>query len=171
MSGKLFAVDNFNTGNWTLNTDEITSGHNTLFIAFTYDAPVVSFKNLRFGYELKQNDYIIQYNVYPPAGIRYIRSDQEYLVSTTFNLQPEENYSLFLWATNDNTETKNEFDFITPRTKKPHDSWIWNSENKVWEAPVEKPELNSDDNYFLIWNESIMDWEQEPDYILDDGIR
>jgi len=152
--GKLHATDNFKTGNWSLDTSEIGPTSNDLFITFTEEAPVITFKDLKFGYELKQDGNIKQYGVYPPPGVRYKRSDQEYLVSTRLKLETEESYSLFLWAENDGQRFEKEFDFVTPRPPQPYDSWNWNSVDKVWEAPEPRP----DDGKYYKWDEEILSW-------------
>ena len=152
--GKLYATDNFKTGNWSLDTSEIGPKSNDLFITFTEEAPVITFKDLKFGYELKQDGNIKQYGVYPPPGVRYKRSDQEYLVSVRLKLETEEPYSLFLWAENDGERFEKEFDFETPRPRQPYDSWTWNSSDKVWEASEPRP----DDGNNYRWDEETTSW-------------
>ena len=157
--GKLYATDNFKTGNWSLNASEIGSGSNDLFITFTEEAPVITFKDLKFGYELKQDGNIKQYGVYPPAGVRYKRSDQEYLEVVRLNTKTDESYTLFLWAENDGQRFEKEFDFETPRPAQPYDSWTWNSTDKVWEAP--EPYPNDDNDY--TWDEETLSWVEDVD--------
>ena len=160
--GKLYATDNFKTGNWSLDTSEIEPTSNDLFITFTEEAPVITFKDLKFGYELKQDGNIKQYNIYPPGGARYKRSDQAYLEVIRLNLETEESYSLFLWAENDGQRFEKEFDFETPRPAQPYGSWIWNSEEKVWEAPVPRPNReNLKENQYYQWNEETGSWDIE----------
>jgi len=151
---KLIATDNFTTKNWSLQVDSLGSYHADLFIGFTDQAPVVEFKDLKFGYELKQDGNIKQYGVYPRGGVRYKRSDQEYLVSTRLKLDTEESYSLFLWAENDGQRFEKEFDFETPRPPQPYDSWTWNSGDKRWDPPVPYPD---DDKYYR-WNKETQNW-------------
>jgi len=62
MSNKLYATDNFKTGNWSLDTSDIGSGSNDLFITFTEEAPVITFKDLKFGYELRQDGNIKEFS-------------------------------------------------------------------------------------------------------------
>jgi len=154
MMGKLYAIDNFKTGNWSLDTSEIEPTSNDLFITFTEEAPVITFKDLKFGYELKQDGNIKQYGVYPPPGIRYKRSDQEYLEVIRLKLETEESYSLFLWAENDGQRFEKEFDFETPRPAQPYNSWTWNPVNKIWEAPEPRP----DDGKDYEWDEETLSW-------------
>jgi len=155
--GKLYATDNFKTGNWSLDTSDIGSGSNDLYITFTEEAPVITFKDLKFGYELRQDGNIKEYGVYPPPGVRYRRSDQEYLKVIRLNTQTDESYTLFLWAENDGQRFEKEFDLEIPRPPQPYDSWTWNSEEKVWEAPVPRP---NDDKYYR-WNEETQSWDIE----------
>jgi hypothetical protein len=157
---RIIATDNLKTKNWSLDISEIGPGKNFLFIKFTEEKPIVTFKNLRFGYELKQDSIIQEYNMYPPPGIQYERSDQEYLVSIKLNLKAEETYSLFLWAENDGQKFEKEFEFTTPRPEQPYPSWTWNSENKVWNPPVPYP----DDGKFYQWDEETQNWVEIDDF-------
>lgn len=43
--------------------------------------------------------------------------------------------------------------FITP---KPYPSWILNSETRDWEAPIPKPDVNSDE--VVLWKEETLEW-------------
>ena len=78
---KIFAVDNFKTKNWILDISQIGPYYNDLFIGFTNQDPITSFKNLEFGFELKKNEDIKSYAIFPPEGIKYIQTDQQYLES------------------------------------------------------------------------------------------
>jgi len=153
---KIIATDNFQTNNWILDTTEIGSHSNDLFIGFTDEAPIVEFKNLSFGYELRQNENIKSYGVYPPANTKYVRSDQEYLVSVRLNTQPNETYELFLWAENNSTRIEKTFELNIPKPQQPFESWTWNDINKTWEAPVPYPE----DEKIYTWNEETQNWEE-----------
>ena len=46
--------------------------------------------------------------------------------------------------------------FIPP---KPFNSWILNENTCLWEAPVEKPTEELENNQCYSWNESIINWE------------
>lgn len=149
---KLKATDNFQTGNWSLDIEDLAPNYADLFISFTDQAPVVEFKNLKFGFELKQGDNIKQYGVYPPAGVRYVRTDQEYLTVDRLNLQTEQTYTLFLWAENNGERFEKEFEFTTPRPKQPYPSWTWDGE--IWNPPVPRP----DDDKLYEWDEEAQNW-------------
>jgi hypothetical protein len=46
--------------------------------------------------------------------------------------------------------------FIPPRT---YNSWILNENTCRWEAPVNKPTEQLEENQYYSWNESIINWE------------
>jgi hypothetical protein len=52
--------------------------------------------------------------------------------------------------------------FIAP---KPYNSWILNEDTCRWEAPVNKPTIELEDNQFYYWNESILNWEIKTEII------
>jgi len=157
---RIYAVDNFKTGNWSLNISEIGTGTNDLYITFTEEAPIIIFINLKFGYELKQDDNIKQYGVYPPPGVRYRHSDQEYLEVVRLNTKADESYTLFLWAENNGERFEKEFNLEIPRPIQPYASWEWNVTEKKWEAPIPCPD---DDKYYQ-WNENMQSWD-----VVEDG--
>ena len=149
---KIYATDNFETQNWNMNVEDLASDYADLFIGFTDNSPVVEFKDLKFKFELRKEDSIKQYGVYPPAGLTYVNSDQQYLVVERLFLESEKTYTLWLWAENDKNVFEKEFEFTTPRPQKPHESWIWSGSE--WEAPVPYPQ----DGNFYLWDEDNLVW-------------
>lgn len=152
---KIYAIDDFNTQNWSLNTDELGSHENTLFIGFTDEAPIVSFKNLSFGFELKEDGNIKQYGQFPKPGVKYVQTDQEYLVAVQLKTVTTYTYELFLWAENDATRIEKTFTIEIPKPDKPYDSWLWDQEKLTWNAPIEYP----NDGRFYTWNEETQNWQ------------
>ena len=149
---KIFATDDFQTQNWTITIEDLDSNYTDLFIGFTDESPVVEFKNLQFKYELKHNNEIQQQGSYPPQNVKYLNSDQVYLVVERLNLTPEITYELYLWAENDGKAFEKTFEFTTPRPAQPYSSWTWNGE--TWEAPVPYPE----DDEMYQWEEENQEW-------------
>jgi hypothetical protein len=43
--------------------------------------------------------------------------------------------------------------------KKPFNSWILNEDTCLWNAPVDKPTTELENNQYYSWNESIINWE------------
>ena len=151
---KIIATDHFETQNWEVTFEDLAPNYADLFIGFTDDVPVVEFKDLKFKYELKQDSNIKQYGVFPPPGVKYVRTDQPYIVVERLNLVLETDYELYLWAENGGESFETTVSFTTPRPAQPYDSWVWNTETLRWEAPVSYP----DDGEFYIWDEENQKW-------------
>jgi len=47
--------------------------------------------------------------------------------------------------------------FIPP---KPYDSWVLNTDTCVYEAPIEKPELEEDGSFNYYWDEETLNWKE-----------
>ena len=150
---KIIATDHFETQNWEVTFEDLAPNYTDLFIGFTDDAPVIEFKNLRFKYELKQDGSIKQYGVFPPPGVRYVRSDQPYLVVERLKLDMETEYELYLWAENGGVSFEKTVSFNTPRPEQPYPSWVWDGEK--WNPPVPRP----DDSQEYTWDEDAQQWE------------
>jgi len=149
---KIIATDHFETSNWEVSFEDLAPTYADLFIGFTDDAPVVEFKDLKFGYELRQNDNIKQYGVFPPPGVKYVRTDQPYIVGERLKLQMETEYEMYLWAENGGESFETTVSFTTPRPEQPYESWEWDGEN--WNPPVPYP----DDDKFYEWDEDSQEW-------------
>jgi len=150
--GKLHAINNLKKGEWIFDTFKVNPTHNHLFIGFADESSVVEFNDLKFGYELRSVGSVLKQSSYPPEGVRYVNSDQPYLVAERLLLQAETDYELYLWAENDGQHFDTTIEFTTPRPAQPYDSWVWNGVK--WEAPVEKPS----DGQSYAWDEETTDW-------------
>jgi hypothetical protein len=158
MRSIIIATDHFETdkNGWDVDVTHLGPGTTDLVIGFTDDAPVMEFNDLHFKYELRQGTSIKQYGTYPPPGVRYIRSDQKYIVNERLlNLKPDETYELYLYAHNDGKTFENTVSFISPRPTQPYESWTWDGDK--WEPPVPHPE--GEDSY--TWNETDQKWDED----------
>lgn len=153
----LIAKHNFQTQDWSVIENDLNSSYVDLCIGFIDQESVINFKGLKFGFNLISNDVILDIQSYPPEGITFLQSDQEYLTIYRLNLQPETTYSLFFWLENDEKRSEYTYNFTTPRPPQPFLSWTWNGQ--VWEAPIPYPQ----DNEFYIWNEQTQQWEKPPE--------
>lgn len=156
---KIIATDSFKTKNWDVQFDSLKSNSAELVIGFTDEGPIVEFKNLQFLYRLSHNGTVIQTKSYPPAGVRYVQSDQEYLVTERLTLEAEETYELYLWAENNGESFERTVTFTTPRPDQPFDSWTWDAAEKKWNSPVPYP---SDNKYPYLWDEETTSWVKAP---------
>ncbi len=159
---KIIATDHFETQNWEVTFEDLAPTYADLLIGFTDDAPVIEFKNLKFKYELKQGDNIKQYGVYPPVGVRYVRTDQKHLVAERLKLKIETEYQLYLWAENGGEAFETTVTFTTPRPAQPYPSWTWDGE--TWQAPTPYP----DDGESYSWDEENQQWLKYEESLNDD---
>jgi hypothetical protein len=150
---RLIAKDDFNTQNWLVTEEELSSYYADLCIGFTDQEPIINFINLKFGFTLSLNNEVIETQSYPPENVRYLQTDQEFLVIHRLSFSPKETYSLFMWAENDGKRYEYTYDFTTPLPPQPYSSWTWNGE--IWEAPVPYP----NDGEYYEWNEDTQEWD------------
>ena len=159
---KIIAKNNFQTKNWDVQFNNISSHYADLYIGFTDTGPVVDFVDFSFKFELKINDNIGQYGVYPKANTSYVRSDQEFLIVERLNLTPDTDYTLYLQAENKGQSSETTVNVSAPRHPQPFTSWTWNTTTKVWDPPTPQPELTQeqiDNNNYYGWNEDNQSWD------------
>lgn len=122
-------------------------------IGFRYsEGPVVSFDNLKFGFDVSQNGETYLSLSFPPEGVSYIATDQIYLFDQRLTLEPESNATIFVWAENSGIRHESSFVFVVPLPQQPFPSWTW--DDGKWAAPVPHP----DDDGFYVWNEDEQTW-------------
>ena len=153
---KIIATDHFASQNWEVVFEDLAPTYADLFIGFTENDPIIEFKDLSFKYELKQGSNIKQYGVYPPPGVKYVRTDQTYLVVERLKFEMETEYELYLWAKNGGKSFESSVIFTTPRPKQPYDSWEW--DGKQWNPP--KPYPNDYNEVHYEWSEKNLQWER-----------
>ena len=154
---KILATYNLDTQTWNVRSSDLQS-HCDLEFRFVRNTQekIVQFQNLQFGFELfhEGSDFRFQTGQYPENSA-LISSDQEVVQTTALTLGYEVDYSINIWAVNDGIKSDTTYRFSTPRPQKPFESWIWNAEEKRWEAPVAKPS----DFGMYAWNEEKQTWE------------
>jgi hypothetical protein len=151
----IYAKYNLNTKKWELKQNDLSPYYNELRIGFIDKTSIFYFDNLKFGFHLKEENNIKDYKIYPPVGVKYLATDQEYLVVSLLETLPEKNYELFLWVENSDIRSEKTFNLTIPRPKKPYKSWIWNVNTLIWEAPIPYPDDNTKE---YIWNEAEQEW-------------
>ena len=134
-------------------------GHysSTVDIGFVRGSEVpVLFRDLSFSYTVYYENSVILQNSFPPEGVTYKSSDQEFLVSDNIdNIVPESKYIIDLFATESGNEIKTSIELFSPRLPQPFPSWIYDDQNKMWIAPKSPPT----DGKKYIWNELEQGWE------------
>lgn len=152
----MLILGNFDTQSWTADNDtQAYSSEIKIGFRNGEENPVV-FDNLSFGFAVLDGETELLSGSYPPVNVTYKSSDQEYLVADVVNdLVPEETYTVSVWANNAGQRFEDVVSFTTPRPPQPFESWIYDSENKYWVAPVPAPEDGND----YMWNEETQTWD------------
>lgn len=140
---------NYNLSNntWSGETDSLTSNYCQLEIGFS-GSDTVPFKDLKFGYVLKDSNTNVQENSFPEdPSISYKSTLNEYLVSDTLHLQPNKKYSIKLWVSNNNKKSQFRYTIHTPENtdtghyenssvphpdNSRHDLYRFNTDSRQW---------------------------------------
>lgn len=116
----------------------------------------VFFKNANFGYFLlnEHGEEIFKNDNPLNNSILEIQNDEFIFSEKINNIFPEQEYTLKVWAENNNTLWENIFIFSLPREERPYKSWIYNEDRFIWEPPFDKP----DDEKSYAWSEDKKNW-------------
>lgn len=147
------ALDNLVDNIWDIIEVDTAPHYADLRIGFTKNEPVVNFDNLKFGFELGQDNNILDSKQWPPHGVRYRRTDQVFIVNHRLKFQPDQTYQLHVWAENAGVYVERTHEFTTPIPSQPYSSWTWNG--STWNAPTDYPNDGND----YEWNEQTLSWE------------
>lgn len=87
--------------------------------------------------------------------IEILSNDQPFLASfLCSNLKPNEEYMLYM-SYNNNSDI---FMLKTPKPESPYASWLWNDQDKEWQPPIKKPEIDLTSGLDYYWDEDKTDF-------------
>lgn len=123
--------------NWDLDISDISKNYqpqDNIEIDFIDNGNnYVEFKNLSFGFILKEGEEVLYDVSFPPENVIYISTDQDYLESYYIEgLKPDTDYVMDVWTINDGKHFSDSFSFSIPRPPKPGPLSEWDYENNVW---------------------------------------
>jgi hypothetical protein len=145
---------NFSSGEWEWKVAPESPAPD-FEIGFTADTLPVEFDGLAFGFTVVANGVPALTKAYPPQGVRYVATDQEYITNDRVQLKADDNVILSVWAENGGERYEGMTSFDIPRPEQPYPSWTWNGEG--WEAPVPYP-TDGEEGVFYTWDEEAGDW-------------
>ena len=144
-------------GTWTFDVQP-ESPSPDIEIGFTCDQLPVKFDNLSFGLKVFANGLEAFTKSYPPEGVRYVSTDQQYMTNDRLDLAADDVVVLDVWAENSGVRHEASTTFTVPRPEQPYPSWVW--DDGAWTAPVPHP----DDGNDYVWDEDAGVWvEHESD--------
>lgn len=140
----------------TLTLDLAQDFSKILYIGFTAnDCLPVRFDGLRFGIDLTHGDDLLLSEHFPPDGVSFDSTDQEFLVSVDLAvIRRGVSYALGAWVENGGQTWSAALDLMLPRWAQPYPSWVWGDVNDCWIAPVSYP---ADGNIYE-WDENTTTW-------------
>jgi hypothetical protein len=149
-------------GEWFVKTEEPEPFYPSVEIGFTADSLPVVFDELSFGFSAKVNQKTPKKYSYPQNDIKYISTDQDYMVSESVEANPDDLIIVSVWAENGGTQYKSSFDFIVPKPESPYPSWVWSESYVSWMAPVDYPRAPSPTGNGYMWDEETISWIPRP---------
>lgn len=111
---KIVAKNNLNTSTWQIDIENLEPRWAHITIGFENGQEVVEFNNLKFKYELRKNENIINSKSYPEENVKYISSNQDYIEIEFLDLEPNTSYELYVWSENNEIISEKTIQFITP---------------------------------------------------------
>jgi hypothetical protein len=156
---KIYINCNLGIGDLSIDTSKIGFYFSDLIISFTNNSnqDILRFNNLNFLYRFSLNDQIISEKTYPPLGIKYLSTSDDYLVAERLTFLPTNEYKLYFWCENNGQSFEKTVTFTIPTPSKPFESWIWDSVNKIWISPIERP----NDLHSYEWIEETISWKKK----------
>jgi hypothetical protein len=121
-------------------------------IGFSCDHLPVEFDDLSFGLKVFANGLEAFTKSYPPEGVRYVSTDQQYMTHDRVDLAADDVVVLDVWMVNAGERHEASTTFTVPRPQQPYPSWVW--EDGGWQPPVPYP----DDDGLYMWDEDIQNW-------------
>ena len=149
---------NLETGTWTIDKSMLSFINNSIKISFVTNAGAgarVIFKNLSFLFRISKDGSTIIEKAYPPSGVKYIETNENYMICEPVDLIPGKQYDLYVESTNDGQTYTKTTTLNIPYPEKPYTSWTWNETNRMYEPPVQYPQNSQ---YLWTWQEIDNTW-------------
>jgi hypothetical protein len=150
----IFITQNLATKTWSTRYDNLDRSPVNLQFFFTNG----EFNGLQFGYNFCSGSDVMSSESFPPQGVRYLTTDQEYVVSTSITTLPSRTYKLNIWSENSGDRQEIDYEFSVPKPARPFLSWVW--VDTAWQPPVDYPT----DGKFYVWNENNQSWDLNLEY-------
>lgn len=140
---------------WQKADEDVFYQESPVFIGFRDNGKQeVVFNNLSFGITAVCGDKEVSVS-FPEEGVQYISTDQDIVEGVILETVPDEVWNISVWAENSGKKFQDSFSVTVARPVKLFDSWVWNEDEKMWKAPVDRP----NDKKTYVWNEDILNWE------------
>ena len=98
MSNFIHATYDIDTYDFNINTEHMSKNQIKLFFSIRGKTLPYLIKDLSFGYEISNPYTILDYNEFPPPGVKYEKTDQKFIFSKCIAINEDIDYSVTVWA-------------------------------------------------------------------------
>jgi hypothetical protein len=134
---KLIITTNIDTGD--VSVVEQSLKENTVDLLFKFEGTEINYSSLNFGCTVQKEDTEVLTKSYPLQNTVYVNNFQEFLETFTLDLIPETRYTFNIWVVYNGNLIRATKEIVTPLPEKKYNSWVWDSNNKKWLAPMQYP--------------------------------
>jgi hypothetical protein len=125
------------------------------FVAGGEPGEKLSFKNVRFGYQIQKNGQEIVEESWPIKGVTFDKLGPGPITTADITLSTDTEYRLLVWYTSGKERYTEIKTFNSGRPFKAYESMIWNKEFEDWQMVVPYPEDATEPQ---TWNEETLSW-------------
>ncbi len=112
-------------------------------------------RGLSFGVTVTSDNVEILSRTWPPAGVKFSRTDQDVLLTERLRWNSDDAIVINAWLRIRDEEHTASWNLTAPRPDQPFPSWTWTG--TAWEAPVAYP----GDGGPFTWDEPSQSWVPE----------
>jgi hypothetical protein len=112
---------------------------------------VISLRGLSYGATVTVNGAETLAHVWPPANIRYVKTDQDVLSAVRASWAPDDEVTIAAWVQTPANRYETTESFVAPRPPQPYPSWTWT--DGAWTPPIPYPEEGE-----WQWDEAAQEW-------------
>jgi hypothetical protein len=134
-------------GSWK--ADEYISSPYTLEVRLDFNG---EFKKLMFGVEIFVNNELVRKSNYPPSGVEYKDTNQDYIEVFTVETTADTPILVKVWSVNGGVFDEYQHTVVTPTPEKPFNDFIW--DGNYWVPPIPYPS----DGKSYQWSDNISNW-------------
>lgn len=143
---------NLYNGVWTVEEDDSAE---ELGIGFTSEKPTTEFNSVfSFGWSLSIDGKEVDKKEYPLNGVSYTYTDQKILVDDQISVRPDDNCQIHVWVVHGGMRFDRDINWVVARPESPHPAWVWDSNHRLWVAPVPVPDMD----HIYRWDDEINAW-------------
>ena len=138
----------------TVITNTLPASYVDLQICMGTDGETMTADNYHSGWRVSSGTNVLSEGQWPSSGVTLISTDQRVLHTVRIPWEPDWNVTVETWTENGGERKESVQVVKVPRPAKPYASWLWEADEKSWEAPIAYPK----DGKRYEWDEKNVKW-------------